>query len=353
MNNDNWYQEQFFNDEFDYPRCENCGNPKIEAGYEMKLCKECREKLYRKPYPILIKLLGVAIVAVVIIALIHFPSSLNAGIAYERGLQAESEGKYVTAMKEYKKVVKRFPDSTIALASLFVTSYQNGEIDDLNALYDKLEGEEITDDSLVDKVNRTVDCWNKYYYISDELDNILQKAKNMDNDKAISLFQEYMNKNPEDISSATYYYGILLYDIGELQKAKKVIEGALKSNPDNYEGQLLQAEIYSEMGEYQKATDCCNYVLKHNVEYSYAYDTLARVELMNHEDKKGLKTARKAFQLNQKDSGIVATLAIAYHYNHNTRERDAMLKKFKKFKDDNTYDLDLMEGIFSGDYQWR
>lgn len=353
MDNENNYQEQMaeVTTETQFG-CKVCGNPEIEQNHKLELCKACREQLYKRPFPRFIKIAFVIIAAILLVALVRFPSALKAGIALERGIQAEKEGKYTTAVNEYKEVTERFPDSTLALGRLLIATYNNSQVYEADQLFRKIAGRKSDSNELADEVNSVVKRLDSIYYISDEFNKIVKGNENTDPKQSIVVYKKYLQKNPNDVQAA-YYYSNTLFDMGNFDEAKKVMKKVLDSNPDFYEGQLFMAAICREKGQFEEAEECCNLVIRHNSEYSYAYSSLAKVELKNHNDKKGLEMAQKAYQLNTESSNIVATLAIAYHYNNMISKRDDTLKKFKQFKDNNTYDLKLMDGIFSGKNKWR
>lgn len=353
MDNEDFSQEQVgYEIAEEQLGCKMCGNSDFEVGHAVELCKTCREKLYKRPFPKLIKMAFAIIALILVVALIRFPTTVKAGVALERGLQAEKEGKYVTAMNEYKKVTGRFPDSTLALGRLFIATYNNGNITEADGIFKKISGKNAESDEFADEVNSTINRLTSIYYISDEFNKIIQESQNTAPQESIKLIRGYIQKNPEDVQ-ASYYYSNALYDLGKYDEAKTVMEKILVSNSDFYNGQLMLAAIYREKGEFDKATQCCNIVINYNCEYSFAYSSLAKIELKNHNDKKGLELAKRAYELDSNSSNIVATLAIAYHYNKMINERDNMIEKFKRFNDNNTYDLNLMNGIFSGKINWR
>jgi hypothetical protein len=77
--------------------CKNCGGVPEEGGYPLALCTPCRDTLSQRPLPIWITGVAAVVVLVLGLALIRFPASLNAGIAFERGRRAERAGNFALA----------------------------------------------------------------------------------------------------------------------------------------------------------------------------------------------------------------------------------------------------------------
>ncbi|HEX5324741.1 MAG TPA: tetratricopeptide repeat protein [Capsulimonadaceae bacterium] len=126
--------------------CKSCGHPDTEPGYALSLCVSCRDKLARRPMPWWISASAVLVLLAVVVASASFPSSLSAGVAYERGKRAEASGNYALAAKEYGLVVRKYPDSTDALIRYGVSAYHAGELDEAAETFNKLSGQEVSDD---------------------------------------------------------------------------------------------------------------------------------------------------------------------------------------------------------------
>lgn len=108
--------------------CKNCGSSLVEEGYELALCQECRDLLSKRPIPVWIRVFFGIVTIILIFTLIKLPSSIRAGIAFERGVKADKSRKCVSAMNEYEKVIEVFPDSTLVLARLGIDYYRNEKI---------------------------------------------------------------------------------------------------------------------------------------------------------------------------------------------------------------------------------
>src|SRR5262249_61878610 len=87
------------------------------------------------------------------LALVRFPASLRAGIAFERGRRAEAARNYPLAATEYQIVADQFPDSTLALGRLGICDYRAGRLDQSFSIFHRLGGRE-TSPELAGEINQ-------------------------------------------------------------------------------------------------------------------------------------------------------------------------------------------------------
>src|ERR1700733_11280666 len=87
--------------------CANCGNPAILKEYPSKLCSECRDKFIRFPVPKWLWIFAAALGVILLFSLFTLPKNISTGIALEKGKKAEKQHSYLTAQKEFEKVVDK------------------------------------------------------------------------------------------------------------------------------------------------------------------------------------------------------------------------------------------------------
>jgi tetratricopeptide (TPR) repeat protein len=334
----------------DNSRCRNCSNPEVEEGYHLALCKNCRNELVARPVPIWIKTITFLIVLLLIVALIRFPETVRADIYYERGLQAEKNHRFATAVHNYEKVVDRFPNSTTLLTRLFIAYYINIQIDKADETFRKIAGRKVNDHELAGEVNRLVDQMESQYFQDKELADI--NKTEITPVKRISQLQDYIVKYPTKII-ATYQLADTLYDQKHLDEVEKLLVGLQKTASDLEPVNLLLAATYREKGKFDLAKAEIQKVLSRNNESFGAYFALSRIELKQHQDAQGLADAEIAYNLVPEDASAMANLALAYHYNQNFTERDHLLSLLKERKDYADKDLKQLDSIFKGETAWR
>lgn len=336
--------------------CESCGSLAVEEGYALKLCKECRDRFSKRPIPMQIKLVTILLGIIIIFSLAKFPSTIRIGVEYERGLRAEKASKYSTAIKHYENVVKEYPESDKAMVRLYVSYYKSEEINKAYEIFDKIAGPSPSNKKmkkeLVDEVNETTRKLDTYYNPSKELYDKLQGMQNPKTQDIINVVKPFADKGPNEVFAA-YYLADLYFDINNYNEASVVLSKVIAKNPDFYSGYLLQAAAFRELGKYDEAVGNCNKVLQHNVEDAGAYISLSKIELKRRNNEKGLEYAKKAYELEPEDFGIIANLALAYHYNNSPNERDKYYKMYQDSERRDKYTDDLLKSIFNGTLQWQ
>lgn len=135
--------------------CRACGVEPFEPGHVAELCAGCRSKLANRPIPVGIRIAGYAVGAAALMAAALSPTSLTAGVAFERGRRAEEANDYAAAVKEYERVVARFPRSTLALGRMGISCFRDGQLQRAAAAFEKLGGRQ-ADQKLVGEINQAI-----------------------------------------------------------------------------------------------------------------------------------------------------------------------------------------------------
>jgi len=123
--------------------CQSCGATPEPGDFTMPLCARCRDALSRRPLPKWIRAVSGVVLVVLLFALNQFPSTFRAGLAYERGRRAEVARDYGRAASEYRNVVERFPDSTLALARLGIALLRAERFPEAADCFRKLAGRKV------------------------------------------------------------------------------------------------------------------------------------------------------------------------------------------------------------------
>lgn len=123
--------------------CTSCAHEIAEPGYSTLLCTTCRDRLARRPFPLLIKLSAFLIAVTSIFAFMRFEQSIHAGIYFSRGQHAERTGDYALAAQHYREVIALFPDSTLALSRLALAYYHADRWDEAADVFSQLSGRKV------------------------------------------------------------------------------------------------------------------------------------------------------------------------------------------------------------------
>lgn len=330
--------------------CKNCNNPNIESGYRIDLCSECRDKLSNRAIPKEIKVFFGIIILIMIVAIAKFPNSIKAAIEFERGVKAEEDRKYITAMNEYRKVLNKYPDSTLPIAKLTIAMYKNGRFEETIKMMDKLYGKEM-DNEIILELNFIMGDITSIYYPNEELVKIMNEySGDYKSEKLLESLKIYVDENQDDVGGK-YYLANTLFEFGEYKEAEKLLIDAIKIKHNSYFSKLLLIAVYREQKQYEKALEYCNKLLDLNRENQYVYVAMSRIELKRYNDKLALDLAKKAYKLDENDTYAASNLSLVYHYNDMIQERDEMLK-FVKNKNDER-EIDFLVSIFDGTNKWR
>lgn len=139
--------------------CGSCGQL-AEVGRSTPLCASCRSRLAARPVPRWILISAAALLVPFILAIAQFPAALAAGIAFERGHRAETTGDFSVALNEYAKVVRQFPNSTLALARMGLAAFHAGEYQVAAKAFDTIHGREASAD-IAREVNDAIEQMKK------------------------------------------------------------------------------------------------------------------------------------------------------------------------------------------------
>ena len=135
--------------------CTQCGGGEIEPGFRLPLCGRCRTLLARRPFPPWLRISCLFLLAIMVFAGVRSINSFRAGIAFERGKQAERQRDYAAAAECYQRVVDRFPDSTLALARLAIARYRAKQLPEAAQALNRLSGRK-TSRELASEVNEVI-----------------------------------------------------------------------------------------------------------------------------------------------------------------------------------------------------
>lgn len=137
--------------------CSCCKENISEKGYSVDLCTNCRKNLAMRPFPLWIKLAAGAVGMIFLYAcVVGIGPSLNARIAYEKGLKAEASQNYTLAISEYKKAQQRYPNSIRILTRLAVVDYKNHDDMESSAIIKKIQGHKVNKET-ANELNRVID----------------------------------------------------------------------------------------------------------------------------------------------------------------------------------------------------
>ncbi|GMQ58295.1 hypothetical protein AN1V17_26900 [Vallitalea sediminicola] len=343
-NMNNKYNYDNFYEQTNYYGCKNCGSSIVEEGYKYNLCKDCRDKLSKRPIPASIKLVFFVVIGLVVFSLMRFPTTMKGALAFERGKQAEEQKKYSTALDEFQKANEQYNNSGNVKAKIIIAQYHNGNYDNVIDLLISLEGTKIESEKLYNQLDEISYDLEDIYVLDDELDNLIDTIETESDDIKIQKLTEYINVHPNSNMTA-YMLSDLYCNQGSYEQAKFYMDVMLRQHPDNQYALICMAAIERELEMYDSAISRCNHILDINVESAAAYASLARIELKRLDDKKALEFIEKAYEFDSDNLSIMETLVETYHYNDMIEERDKILDIIKKHDDLSPADKEYLESL--------
>jgi hypothetical protein len=306
--------------------CIRCGNLEILEGYPNKLCLNCRESLIKFPIPLWVKLFGTGVALVMLISIIWLPKNLQAAIALSRAERAEKKFNYITEQQELEKAKKTVPGSIDILAHLVIASFYNGDFKTLDSASNALENKNIEDTALFNKASYVM-TEIKSYAPTEPFVKAFEKYKN--SSIPDTAYQQYLKKNPEDVY-AIYSLAASYSNEEKYVLADSMLSRTLTVQPSFFPAMQQKTMVKRELNQLDSSLYYCDKLLAENNQHVFALSSKARTLLKSRKNSEGLNFALQAYKLDENDPYNLATMAVAYHFNKNYKQRDALISLSQK-----------------------
>lgn len=303
--------------------CAGCGSPAIEKGYPTKLCAECREKYIRFPVPKWLWAFAAGIGVVLLFSLSTISRNISTGIAYEKGKKAEKLHRYVTAQREFEKVVAKQPDYVEGQGHLAKAAFYNLDLATFGKAINTIANKTIQDENLVSTLEKLVtEAGN--YYARDTLQKLIDRYDSLKVILPANVLTGYLHNHDNDVY-AKLMYASQLYDKKDYASFDSISLKILDADSDFVPCLRLLTTSQRENGNFDASIGYCNRLLNINREYTFAIASKARTLLKQKKDKDALSLALQAHEINKDDGYATATLALAYHFNGNISKREEII----------------------------
>lgn len=303
--------------------CVNCGHPIVVEGYPNPLCSDCRQSLIKYPIPVYIKIFAVLIVLVMIYSLTKLPHNLMAVVHYERGLKAAGLNDYATASREFKSTLSKEPDFVKAKFQLLISAAEELDYATVFELSNELKGQEVEDAALLSRMNQAVEGIARHFP-ADSLMNIAGKYGSLDS-IPVKVYRDYITAFPDEVFPRVRL-STILWEKKEYAVSDSLLNDVLWLDRTLKNGYAIKASVKRVMKQYDSALWYCDQILRMNRQSILGMASKARVLLHMNKNKEGLGLALQCRELNNKDPFGMATLALAYHFNHDLPARDQLVK---------------------------
>ncbi len=333
--------------EANHNKCISCGSSFLTEG-KTPLCHECREHFIHFPIPNGIKIAAGVILLVILYSLFSLFTKMDSTLCLLRGKRAESRKEFISAGRYLDQFLKKNPHHIEGNAYLLIASYYNSDAKDLGKAYSELENRNIEDAFLVARLQDVLERYS-INFKSDSLNAFMQGVK--DTVLSQEILVKYLEKNPADLS-ATYALAALYIEDSIYTRAEEMLDSLYNEHPKSVEiySGLISAKRY--VGKYEEALKLCDNIIKYdNKEDVSALSQKVRILIVTHKEQEALRLAKNTLKIKPDDTYALTTLALAYHFNQNTIERDKTMKllevKTKKSEEDLVY-INAAKDIING-----
>jgi tetratricopeptide (TPR) repeat protein len=332
------------------PVCAGCNAPLAEPVPRNPICPDCRQRFIRYPIPHWIKGFGAGVLLLMIFCLYQLPANLKTGIHYKRGLMAAGSRNYRTAQKEFQQAVLREPGFLEAQCRLLVAAYYNHDYITLGNVAVQLEGKNVEDAALYHEVSRVMNLANQYFP-SDSFMHFTEQLALPEDSIPINAYTQYLAQHPED-TYASLYLTQRLMSVENYAAADSLLNKRLELQPALRMHQVYKVQVKRDLQQFDSAYFYAEKLLAMNEQDVFALSSKARILLQQKKDSEALEVAKQAHELDGHDGHAAATLVLAYHYNHDTHKRDALLKKAESDTTIAEY-IGIAKDIISGKASFR
>ncbi|HSC40307.1 MAG TPA: hypothetical protein VLD19_20630 [Chitinophagaceae bacterium] len=330
--------------------CANCAAPDVLDGYPTRLCASCRDTFVKFPIPKWLWLFAGAIGVIVLFSLFTLPKNISTGIALEKGKKAERAHRYVTAQREFAKVVNAVPGYTEGHAHMMIASFYNDDYSSFLQTYKALQNVQIEDKELFARLQDISDkAINNFP--GDSMRQLTAPYDSAGTTLPESILLRYIQRHGEDLY-AKEQYAFLLMGRNDYRGVDSIAATMLAVDETFDVALFLRSVGQREMGHYDTSLYYCDQLLNINRESSKALASKARTLLKMKDDKEALKIALRACSLNENDSYAIATLAVAFHFNHEEKKRDELVNRYKN-DSSKAPNMEFALNIFSGKEHFR
>lgn len=260
-----------------------------------------------------------------------------------RADRAIAEKKYLTAEKELRKVLIDAPEMKNAKLEMVIASYYNLDLPMLAKTIKDVDGVSFEKNSNFNIAQELVaDAEN--FFPSDSLFLLLKQYPHPEN--AQGPFRSYVVLHPDEPYAVTMYVNIFSEKESPAWN-DSMVHKILDKNPAYMKGIMAAILMARIQHRYDSALNYCRELLALNSECSFAVAAQSRIYLAKGNFPEGIELAKKACSIDSTDGFSQASLALGYHLNHQTEERDRLIAS--KASDSTMSDyMDYVKQVMNG-----
>jgi hypothetical protein len=327
------------------PSCARCGIPLTNHQFKSNVCADCRQYFIHYPIPFKIKAFGAGVLLLLLFALSSLPDNIKTGIHLKRGKIAAERKAYMTAQNEFAEVVKREPKFIEAQCRLLMAAYHNGDYTTVINTYPSIDGKNIDDVDLFKEVEHTLSAVGRALP-SDSFVVFVEAQKTPFDSISTQAYFTYLNQHQDDDYARVRLINNL-FNEGSYAAADSMLDGMLSKDPYYHPALHLKVPLKRELLQFDSSHFFINRLLSLNSENVYALSSKVRTLLKEKKDAEALQLAKQCVKKYPQDGHLLSSLAMAYHFNGDAKNRDLILRQAAK-DTTNTTSITYASNVITG-----
>ncbi len=318
--------------EVDNSKCANCKINFPENDSPSRLCFDCKELFIKYPIPKWIYVFAGIILLLMIVSLINVPKYLSSTIHLHKTEKYLSEKKYLSASKEIKLVLEKFPSHVTANSYALIAASYNFDVLSAFDAYAKIEGTKIDDRELLTEIENAIERVEGLYPTDTALYHfILNHTFNNSNELSQSLDSVRKNNLIEPLMMMEI--ADAYYKFEDYKKSDSVLTQLFTEKKEFPYAFLLMASVKRKLGKYEEGLIYCDQFLNLNSEYASAIVQKAKIELTRFQDKKAEEYIKQAEAIDSLDPYVIEVKVLHLFLSGDVRSSMLELEKLKKYDD--------------------
>jgi tetratricopeptide (TPR) repeat protein len=276
--------------------CLSCkAHPYLENS-PSRICKSCREKLIKYPIPKWIWGFAGGILIIMLIGAFRMPAYVKAALKVSRAEKFMEAKKYVSAQKELKEVLEKFPNNKNANGMMVIASCYNWDSEQMNKSFGIIENVNFDDNELLSEINAALAYFSQSYPKDTTLLRRIYEIKD-DTQQLKNLFVTMDSLGDQDFPIAGFWVCQYLNDLEEYEASARILERVLDVEPNLHSALLLNAAVKRNLEDYVGSIASCKRALSINKEDVMTLSLLSRIELKRRNDEQAAYYANLAMEL--------------------------------------------------------
>lgn len=318
--------------------CKKCHTRRIDRTENKNsiLCTECREQQIRYPFPKKMIPVGLAVFAMIVIAMARTPKVLEYYKMYSQSEEQAATGDIYPALLALQTVLDEYPDSVPVATRMTQLAMEHGYYDAAAyVLTDYLEGKSVNDATYakLTAYSRKLNCYYNTYERVSELAAELGTGADgnlVESEALMSQMRQEMLAMTGDTEydRALLYYYLALFTEDQ-DEALEYLKQSVGIDSKFSASSVAMGTNLRRRGDLRGARERYEAVLLNDRNDAGALRGLGILDLLEGEREQGLQEIRQAFETNPEEAYVRETLIIALKECEKTEEANSRMAEFE------------------------